>query len=79
MLYPTELRARKVDCTRQGSAPRLAPTRSGRSPCTCRGGGRVFIFFNRSLGCGGSLVVSLIGTLLLLALVRACSGGAGMW
>jgi hypothetical protein len=39
----------------------------------------MFIFFTKRLGCGGSLLVSLLGTLLLLMLMRACSGGAGMW
>ena len=41
----------------------------------------MFVIFTRRLGCGGSLAASLIGTLLLLALMRACSsgGGIGMW
>jgi hypothetical protein len=30
----------------------------------------VFVFFSNSLGCLGSLVVSLVGTLILLALLH---------
>jgi hypothetical protein len=36
----------------------------------------VFIFFTKRLGCGGSLLVSLLGTLRLIALMRASSGGS---
>lgn len=38
----------------------------------------VFFFFNR-LGCVGSIVVSVIGTIILLALMRGCSGGGPGW
>lgn len=34
----------------------------------------MFVFFSNRLGCLGSLGVSLIGTLLLVLLVRACTG-----
>lgn len=44
------------------------------------GGGWMFIFFTKRLGCAGSLLVSIVGTLLLIGLMRACSGGGvGMW
>jgi hypothetical protein len=34
----------------------------------------MFAFFSSRLGCAGSLLVSLVGTLLLALLLRACSG-----
>jgi hypothetical protein len=34
----------------------------------------VFAFFSNRLGCIGSIVVSLIGTAVLILLVRGCSG-----
>jgi hypothetical protein len=34
----------------------------------------MFGFYSNRLGCLGSLVVSLIGTVLLFALMRGCSG-----
>jgi hypothetical protein len=34
----------------------------------------VFAFFSNRLGCIGSIVVSLIGTAVLILLVRSCSG-----
>ncbi len=37
--------------------------------------GAVFAFFSNRLGCIGSVAVSLVGTLLLLLLVRGCGGG----
>jgi len=37
----------------------------------------MFAFFSNRLGCLGSIAVSVIGTLILLALMRGCSGGAG--
>jgi hypothetical protein len=37
----------------------------------------MFAFFSNRLGCVGSIVVSVIGTILLLALMRGCSGGTG--
>ena len=37
----------------------------------------VFAFFSNRLGCVGSIAVSVIGTILLLALMRGCSGGGG--
>jgi hypothetical protein len=39
----------------------------------------VFAFFSNRLGCLGSIIVSVIGTLLLLALMRGCSGGGAVW
>ena len=35
----------------------------------------MFAFFSNRLGCIGSAVVSAIGTVLVLLLMRACSGG----
>jgi hypothetical protein len=32
----------------------------------------VFVFFSNRLGCAGSLVVSAVLTLVLIALLRAC-------
>ncbi len=37
----------------------------------------MFAFFSNRLGCVGSIVVSVIGTIILLALMRGCSGGVG--
>jgi hypothetical protein len=34
----------------------------------------MFVFFSNRLGCLGSLGLSIIGTLALLLLLRACSG-----
>ncbi len=34
----------------------------------------MFVFFSNRLGCGGSIVVSLVGTVLLILLIRSCSG-----
>jgi hypothetical protein len=34
----------------------------------------MFAFYSNRLGCLGSLVVSLIGTVLLLVVIRACAG-----
>jgi hypothetical protein len=34
----------------------------------------MFAFFSSRLGCLGSLAVSIIGTVLLTLLVRACAG-----
>jgi hypothetical protein len=33
----------------------------------------VFVFFSNKLGCAGSIVISLIGTALLLMLMRSCA------
>lgn len=35
----------------------------------------MFLFFSNRLGCLGSIVVTVLGTLILLALMRSCSGG----
>ncbi len=37
----------------------------------------MFAFFSNRLGCLGSIAVSIIGTIILLALLRGCSGGMG--
>jgi hypothetical protein len=34
----------------------------------------MFGFFSSRLGCLGSLVVSIVGTVLLMLLMRACAG-----
>jgi hypothetical protein len=34
----------------------------------------MFVFFSNRLGCAGSILVSVVGTLLLILLIRACSG-----
>jgi hypothetical protein len=34
----------------------------------------VFAFFSNRLGCLGSLIVSLIGTVILIVILRSCSG-----
>jgi hypothetical protein len=39
----------------------------------------MFAFFSSRLGCAGSLLVSVIGTILLALLLRACAGGAPTW
>jgi hypothetical protein len=39
----------------------------------------VFAFFSNRLGCLGSIIVSVLGTSLLLALMRGCSGGGAGW
>jgi hypothetical protein len=39
----------------------------------------MFVFFSNRLGCLGSLAITLVGTLLLLALMRACSGTTITW
>jgi hypothetical protein len=33
----------------------------------------VFVFFSNRLGCVGSIVVSIIGTAILLMLMRSCA------
>jgi hypothetical protein len=33
----------------------------------------MFVFFSNRLGCLGSIIVSLIGTALLIMLMRSCS------
>jgi hypothetical protein len=39
----------------------------------------VFIFFSNRLGCLGSLAVTLIGSLILIALMRSCSTATVSW
>ena len=41
---------------------------------TSKGNIDMFAFFSNRLGCLGSIAVSLIGTVILLLLMRACSG-----
>jgi hypothetical protein len=33
----------------------------------------VFFFFSSRLGCGGSIIVTIIGSAVLIGLLRACS------
>ncbi len=35
----------------------------------------MFAFFSNRLGCFGSIIVSIIGTVLLILLMRGCGGG----
>jgi hypothetical protein len=35
----------------------------------------MFAFFSNRLGCFGSILVSVLGTLVLLALMKGCQGG----
>ena len=35
----------------------------------------MFVFFSNRLGCAGSLVATVVLTLLLFAVTRGCSGG----
>jgi hypothetical protein len=35
----------------------------------------MFAFFSNRLGCAGSIIVSVIGTLVLFMIMRGCSGG----
>jgi hypothetical protein len=37
----------------------------------------MFFFFTSRLGCLGSIAVSVIGTIIILALMRGCSAGVG--
>jgi len=32
----------------------------------------VFVFFSNKLGCGGSIAVSVVGTILLILIMRSC-------
>ena len=34
----------------------------------------MFAFFSSRLGCAGSILVSIVGTIILILLLRACSG-----
>jgi hypothetical protein len=34
----------------------------------------VFFFFSNRLGCAGSIVVSVVATVLLILLIRSCAG-----
>ncbi len=35
----------------------------------------MFFFFSNRLGCGGSILISLVATVLLFTLMRGCGGG----
>jgi len=37
----------------------------------------MFVFFSNRLGCLGSIVISIIGTLLLALLLRSCMSTSG--
>jgi hypothetical protein len=39
----------------------------------------MFIFFSNRFGCLGSLVITLIGSLVLIALMRSCSTSSLTW
>ena len=39
----------------------------------------MFVLFSNRLGCLGSIVVSIVGTLLLVLLLRACAGVPSGW
>ena len=39
----------------------------------------MFVLFSNRLGCLGSIVVSIVGTLLLALLLRACVGAPSGW
>jgi hypothetical protein len=39
----------------------------------------MFFFFSSRLGCLGSLAITLIGSLLLIALMRSCSTTSITW
>jgi hypothetical protein len=39
----------------------------------------MFVFFSNRMGCLGSLAISVVGTLLLIALMRGCSSPGGGW
>ena len=39
----------------------------------------MFFFFSNRLGCLGSLAVTLVGSLLLIALMRSCSSTTITW
>jgi len=39
----------------------------------------MFIIFSNRLGCVGSLLISAIGTLALILLLRACTGAHIIW
>ena len=34
----------------------------------------MFVFFSNRLGCGGSIALSIAGTIVLILLMRSCSG-----
>jgi hypothetical protein len=34
----------------------------------------MFAFYSNKLGCAGSLVVSIIGTIILILVIRSCAG-----
>ncbi|MEO8075759.1 MAG: hypothetical protein ABI818_05470 [Acidobacteriota bacterium] len=57
----------------QVSCP-LPPRVSWQPSCKADG---MFGFFSSRLGCAGSLLVSVIGTIVLILLMRGCSGPVG--
>jgi hypothetical protein len=34
----------------------------------------MFVFFSNRLGCAGSIALSVVGTVMLILLIRSCSG-----
>jgi hypothetical protein len=39
----------------------------------------MFFFFSNRLGCLGSIIVTLIGSMVLIMLMRGCSAGGPSW
>jgi hypothetical protein len=39
----------------------------------------VFVFFSTRIGCLGSIALSIVGSLILIALMRGCNSGAVAW
>jgi hypothetical protein len=65
--------ARAVNC---GVAPSLVEFKYYESPgCgeNFAAANDVFVFFSNRLGCLGSIAVSIVGTALLIMLMRSCS------
>ncbi len=60
-------RARRTTLTAYACTGRVEPTATGSSPTP---EGRVFFFFSNRLGCLGSLLVSVLLTLVVIALLR---------
>lgn len=53
-------------------ADRPAGVKRGSPEGVLHGGHGMFVFFSNRLGCLGSIIVSIIGTILLALLIRAC-------
>ena len=66
---------RRSICYFGGSGiPRQLPLRDAvRDTTTIRRPEAMFAFYSNKLGCGGSILISIIGTAILVVAVRACS------